>query len=83
MIHDQDEFAKKITGYLDAGAAELKAGTAYKLQQARAQGARAAGAQPARASETPPRARAAPARRGAGPAAADCAGAPGCGSACC
>jgi hypothetical protein len=36
MIRDQDEFARKITGYLDAGAAELRAGTAYRLQQARA-----------------------------------------------
>jgi len=36
MIHDEDEFAKKITGYLDIGAASLKAGTAYRLQQARA-----------------------------------------------
>ena len=37
MIHDEDEFAKKLTGYLDAGAAELRAGTVYRLQQARAQ----------------------------------------------
>jgi len=36
MIEDQDEFAKKITGYLDSGTAGLRAGTAYKLQQARA-----------------------------------------------
>lgn len=36
MIRDQDEFAKKITGYLDSGAADLRAGTAYRLQQARA-----------------------------------------------
>jgi len=36
MIQDQDEFAKKITGYLDSGAANLRAGTLYKLQQARA-----------------------------------------------
>lgn len=35
MIDHQDEFAKKLTGYLDAGTAELKAGTLYKLQQAR------------------------------------------------
>ena len=35
MIDYQDEFAKKLTGYLDAGTAELKAGTLYKLQQAR------------------------------------------------
>ena len=37
MILDEDNFAKKITGYLDTGAADLKAGTAYRLQQARAQ----------------------------------------------
>ena len=36
MISDQDEFAKKITGYLDSGAAGMRAGTLYKLQQARA-----------------------------------------------
>lgn len=36
MIRDQDEFAKKITGYLDSGAADLRAGTVYRLQQARA-----------------------------------------------
>ena len=36
MIRNEDEFAKKITGYLDIGAASLKAGTAYRLQQARA-----------------------------------------------
>ena len=34
MIDDRD-FAKKITTYLDRGAAELKAGTAYRLQLAR------------------------------------------------
>ena len=32
--HDH-EFAKKLTPYLDASAAELRAGTAYKLQLAR------------------------------------------------
>ena len=36
MIRDDDEFAKKITGYLDSGAAGMRAGTLYKLQQARA-----------------------------------------------
>jgi hypothetical protein len=35
MTHDDLDFAKKITAYLDRGAAELKAGTAYKLQLAR------------------------------------------------
>jgi hypothetical protein len=34
-MNADDEFAKKITGYLDAGAADIKAGTAYRLQQAR------------------------------------------------
>jgi uncharacterized protein DUF3619 len=33
----ESEFAKKITTYLDRGAADLKAGTAYRLQQARAE----------------------------------------------
>lgn len=36
MISNQDEFARKITAYLDSGAAGLRAGTVYKLQQARA-----------------------------------------------
>ena len=36
MTHDQDEFARKIKAYLDTGAAGLRAGTAYKLQEARA-----------------------------------------------
>ncbi|MET0918525.1 MAG: DUF3619 family protein [Burkholderiales bacterium] len=31
----ESETAKKITTYLDSGAAKLKAGTAYRLQQAR------------------------------------------------
>jgi hypothetical protein len=33
---DDREFAKKLTGYLDLGTADLRAGTAYRLQQARA-----------------------------------------------
>ena len=36
MTTQDDNFAKKITGYLDQGTAELKAGTAYRLQNARA-----------------------------------------------
>ena len=32
---DERDFAKKITTYLDRGTAELKAGTAYRLQLAR------------------------------------------------
>ncbi len=36
MTSHDDNFAKKLTGYLDAGAAELKAGTVYRLQKARA-----------------------------------------------
>lgn len=36
MNDDHEEFAKKITTYLDAGTAEIKSGTAYRLQQARA-----------------------------------------------
>ena len=33
---NEDEFAKKITGYLDSGASGMRAGTLYRLQQARA-----------------------------------------------
>jgi len=36
MTDHDDNFSKKITGYLDIGAAELKAGTAYRLQASRA-----------------------------------------------
>ena len=36
MTTQDDNFAKKLTGYLDTSAAELKAGTAYRLQKARA-----------------------------------------------
>ena len=36
MTADDKEIARKITGYLDAGTRELKSGTAYRLQQARA-----------------------------------------------
>jgi len=35
MTEDQAQFAKKLTTYLDAGTAEIKSGTAYRLQQAR------------------------------------------------
>ena len=35
MTDREREFAKKITTYLDHGAAGLKAGTAYRLQSAR------------------------------------------------
>ena len=34
---NEADFSKKITGYLDHGTAQLKAGTAYKLQLARHQ----------------------------------------------
>ena len=36
MTSHDDNFAKKLTGYLDIGTAELKAGTIYRLQNARA-----------------------------------------------
>lgn len=36
MTRQDDEIARKLTTYLDRGAAELKAGTVYQLQQARA-----------------------------------------------
>src|SRR5690349_17713221 len=52
MNHDQEEFAKKITAYLDRGAADLRAGTVYKLQQARAQALARIAGQPARATES-------------------------------
>jgi hypothetical protein len=47
---NEREIAKKITGYLDRGTAELRAGTVYKLQLAR-QEALARLAEPQRASE--------------------------------
>ena len=37
MIDQQNEFTKQITSYLDKGAAGIKEGTLYRLQQARAQ----------------------------------------------
>jgi len=37
MTTKDDDFAKKITTYLNHGAANLKAGTAYRLQLARAE----------------------------------------------
>jgi len=43
--------AKKITGYLDAGTAGLRAGTAYKLQLARQQALARLGAEPEAAVE--------------------------------
>jgi len=52
MNHDQEEFAKKITAYLDRGTADLRAGTLYKLQQARAQALARLSEQPVRASES-------------------------------
>ena len=36
-MNTDEEFAKKITGYLDSGASGLKSGTAYRLQKARQQ----------------------------------------------
>lgn len=35
MMIKENDFAKKLAGYLDRGALELKAGTAHQLQQAR------------------------------------------------
>ena len=51
MTHDQHEFAKKITSYLDSGTAQLRAGTVYRLQQARAKALARIG-QPAHAVES-------------------------------
>jgi hypothetical protein len=50
MTEDDREFARKITAYLDRGTSELKAGTAYRLQLARAE-ALARMADPVRAVE--------------------------------
>ena len=50
MTTHDDDFAKKITTYLDRSAADLKAGTAYRLQLARAE-ALARLADPQRAAE--------------------------------
>jgi len=50
MTTRDDDFAKKITTYLDRGAADLKAGTTYRLQLARAE-ALARLADPQRAAE--------------------------------
>jgi hypothetical protein len=47
MNHDQEEFARKITAYLDRGTADLRAGTVYRLQQARAKALASLSAQPA------------------------------------
>ena len=53
MTTPDNNFPKKLTAYLDIGAAELKAGTAYRLQSARAAAlARLAGSGGARASES-------------------------------
>jgi hypothetical protein len=53
MTIDNDNFPKKLTAYLDIGAAELKAGTAYRLQNARAAAlARLAGSNSIRAPES-------------------------------
>lgn len=45
-MNTDEEFAKKITGYLDVGTAGLKSGTAYRLQQARQQALARMGPQP-------------------------------------
>lgn len=50
MTTQDDQFAKKITTYLDAANRELRSGAAYRLQQARA-AALARLAEPRRASE--------------------------------
>jgi len=46
---NEHETAKKITGYLDRSTAELKAGTAFKLQRARQQALSRLAAEPQRA----------------------------------
>ena len=52
MNHDQEEFARKITAYLDRGTADLRAGTVYRLQQARAKALARLSAQPVGAAES-------------------------------
>ena len=53
MTEDQAQFVKKITTYLDAGTAQIKSGTAYRLQQARAAAlARMGDTSPVRASRS-------------------------------
>lgn len=53
MTTHDDNFSKKLTGYLNIGTAELKAGTAYRLQKARAAAlARLAGPEGVRAAES-------------------------------
>jgi hypothetical protein len=49
MTDKNAEFARKITAHLDRGAAELKPGTAYRLQQARAAAVARLSAAPAHA----------------------------------
>ena len=64
-----DIFAKKITAYLDHGVADLKSGTAYRLQLARAE-ALARLADPVRATEAQTVIRASVAGAGSGTLAA-------------
>ena len=52
MNQDQEQFARKLTAYLDQGTADLRAGTAYKLQQARAKALARLTEQPATAPES-------------------------------
>ena len=52
MNHDQEEFAKKIMAYLDRGTAELRAGTVYRLSQARARALAGLSGQPAQAAQS-------------------------------
>jgi zona occludens toxin (predicted ATPase) len=53
MTTDNENFPRKLTAYLDIGAAELKAGTAYRLQNARAAAlARLAGSEGIRSTDS-------------------------------
>lgn len=49
MSSREEEFGKRLAGYLDQGSADLRSGIAYRLQQARA--AALERAQPARSSD--------------------------------
>ena len=52
MTAQDENFAKQLTGYLDQGTAGLKAGTVYRLQQARAAAMARLAAEPGRVSES-------------------------------
>ena len=52
MSLDQEEFAKKLTAYLDRGTADMRAGTVYRLSQARSRAMARLSEQPVAATES-------------------------------